>query len=114
MAISIITHEKIITRSIVINPQKQAASTFNSFATNNDHANNMVANINFKHTFDSTGKELTADSDYGEYNSNSLTVNAHVIINLMAARCNPIIHLNGDQEGQAYFQNRQSRLCKSH
>ncbi len=51
--------------SIVIDPQKQESSTFDSYATNNDHGNNLVANINFKHTFDSTGKEITADLDYG-------------------------------------------------
>ena len=31
---------------------------------------NVGANINFRHIFDSTGKELTADLDYLEYNAN--------------------------------------------
>ncbi|MGZ5287381.1 MAG: TonB-dependent receptor, partial [Flavisolibacter sp.] len=40
---------------------------FLSLGTNNDHFENAVANINFKHSFDSTGKELTADLDYGVF-----------------------------------------------
>ena len=55
--------------SIVNDNQKLPSYTFQTFATNNDHNNNTVGNINFKHTFDSTGKELTADIDYGVFNS---------------------------------------------
>lgn len=33
---------------------------------------NGFANLNFKHTFDSTGKELTADIDYGSFASKTL------------------------------------------
>jgi len=89
--------------SIVINPQKQKASTFESLATNNDHANNVVANINFKHTFDSTGKELTADLDYGSYNSGSLTGNATKYYNLNGTMLQPDYILNGDQDGKLDF-----------
>jgi iron complex outermembrane receptor protein len=89
--------------STVINPSKQATSKFNSFATNNDHGNNLVANINFKHTFDSTGKELTADVDYGEYNSNSLTHNATSYYNLNGSSLQPDYILNGDQDGKLTF-----------
>jgi outer membrane receptor protein involved in Fe transport len=32
---------------------------------------NLTGNLNWKHTFDSTGKELTADFDYVRYNNNS-------------------------------------------
>ena len=46
----------------------------------NSNNNNGVGNINFKHTFDSTGKELTADIDYGLYNSDALSHNATTII----------------------------------
>jgi iron complex outermembrane receptor protein len=89
--------------STVINPSKQATSKFNSFATNNDHGKNLVANINFKHTFDSTGKELTADVDYGEYNSNSLTHNATSYYNLNGSSLQPDYILNGDQNGKLTF-----------
>ncbi|MES2847666.1 MAG: outer membrane beta-barrel protein [Bacteroidota bacterium] len=86
--------------SIIINPQKQAVSTFNSYASNNDHANNYVANINFKHTFDSTGKELTADADYGEYRSTSLTRNSTAYYKLDGSSLQPSYTLDGDQKGK--------------
>ena len=89
--------------SIVINPQKEAVSTFRSLATNNDHNNNIVANINLKHTFDSTGKEITADVDYGEYSSNSLTKNATSYYQLNGTPLQPDYILDGDQEGKLTF-----------
>jgi hypothetical protein len=89
--------------SIVINPQKSPISTFKSLATNNDHGNNVVANINFKHTFDTTGKELTADADYGIYNSSSLTVNATRYYKLDGTTLQPDYILDGDQDGKLSF-----------
>ncbi|MDO9376831.1 MAG: TonB-dependent receptor [Ferruginibacter sp.] len=89
--------------SIVIDPAKQATSTFNSLATNDDLAKNVLANINFKHSFDSTGKELTADADYGVYRSNSLTVNATNYYRLDGSDLQPNYILNGDQEGKLTF-----------
>jgi len=89
--------------SVVINPQKQKTSTFESLATNNDRINNIVANINFKHTFDSTGKELTADLDYGSYNSGSLTRNATKYYNLNGTMLQPDYILDGDQDGKLDF-----------
>ncbi|MEP7238659.1 MAG: outer membrane beta-barrel protein [Ferruginibacter sp.] len=89
--------------SIVLDPQKQAISTFSSLATNNDHSKNIVANINFKHTFDSTGKELTADIDYGNFRSTSLTVNATNYYKLDGSQLQPDYVLNGDQNGKLSF-----------
>ena len=89
--------------SIVINPQKQAINTFNSRASNNDHGNNVLGNLNFKHTFDSTGKELTADVDYGVYNSSSLTVNSTRYYKLDGSSLQPDYTLNGDQDGELTF-----------
>jgi len=89
--------------SIVLDPQKQASSTFNSLATNNDHANNIVANINYKHTFDSSGKEVTADIDYGNYRSTSLTVNATNYYKLDGSQLQPDYILDGDQNGKLSF-----------
>lgn len=90
-------------RSTVINPQKVAISRFRSLATNNDHGNNLVANINLKHTFDSTGKEITADIDYGEYRSTSLTLNATNYYNLDNTQQRPDYILEGDQKGKLTF-----------
>jgi iron complex outermembrane recepter protein len=89
--------------SVVINPQKEAISKFNSLATNNDHGNNIVANINFKHTFDSTGREITMDADYGNYSSNSLSRNATSYYNLDGTSMQPDYVLDGDQDGKLTF-----------
>jgi iron complex outermembrane receptor protein len=89
--------------SIVINDQKQQSSTFNSLATNNDHGNNIVSNIYLKHTFDSTGKEITADLDYGVYNSGSLTHNATNYYKLDGTTLQPNYVLDGDQDGKLQF-----------
>ncbi|MGH2564627.1 MAG: outer membrane beta-barrel family protein, partial [Ginsengibacter sp.] len=89
--------------SIVIDPQKQQSSTFNSYATNNDHGKNIVANINFKHTFDSAGKEITTDLDYGSYHSTSLTVNATKYYKLDGSSMQPDYILDGDQNGKLNF-----------
>ncbi|MGZ5219176.1 MAG: TonB-dependent receptor, partial [Chitinophagaceae bacterium] len=62
-------------KATVIDNAEQPVSTFETLAGNNDHARNIFANINFKHSFDSTGKELTADADYGVFKSNSLSYN---------------------------------------
>ena len=89
--------------SIVIDPQKIKSNTFKANATNNDHANNVVANVNFKHSFDSTGKEITADIDYGFYNSTSLTVNATSYYKLDGSTLQPDYILDGDQKGKLNF-----------
>ncbi len=89
--------------STVIDPEKQIASTFQSLATNNDHGKNMAANINFKHTFDSTGKELTTDLDYGIYNSASLTRNASQYYKVDGSSLQPDYILDGDQNGELIF-----------
>jgi len=89
--------------SIILDQQREQQSTFESFASNNDHANNWVANINYKHTFDSTGKELTADIDYGEYRSTSLTVNSTKYYKLDGTTLQPGYILDGDQAGKLLF-----------
>ncbi len=90
-------------RSIVLNNQHQQVSTFTSLATNNDHNHNIVANVNLKHTFDSTGKEITADFDHGEYNSASLTRNATSYYKLDGTSLQPNYILDGDQDGELKF-----------
>lgn len=73
---------------------------FNSIATNNDDFNNTVANANFKHTFDTTGKELTADVDYGVFNSSSLTRTSSNFYNLDGSPKKEDEILDGDQDGK--------------
>jgi iron complex outermembrane receptor protein len=77
--------------------------TFQSVATNNDHFKNMVANINLKHRFDSTGTELTADVDYGGFQSSSLTRTASYFYNLDGSKKRDNDILDGDQTGDLEF-----------
>lgn len=89
--------------SIVINNHKEQVSTFTSLATNDDHANNIVANVNLKHTIDTKGKEITADLDHGEYNSSSLTENSTSYYKLDGTTLQPNYILDGDQDGKLKF-----------
>jgi len=70
-----------------------------SIGTNDDDFNNVVANINFKHSFNTKGKELTADVDYGRFNSSSLTRTASKFYNPDGTRKGEDEILDGDQTG---------------
>lgn len=85
--------------SIVNNDNYQPYYLFNTYATDNNHNKNAVANINFKHTFDSTGKEITADVDYGVFKSASLTHTATSYFNIDRSVKKPTDILDGDQNG---------------
>ncbi|MFC0774304.1 outer membrane beta-barrel protein [Terrimonas alba] len=84
----------------VIDEAGQPVSTFQTRAGNNDHFNNIVANVNFKHSFDSTGRELTADLDYGEFNFNSLSYNATKYYKTDGTPLQDDYRLDGDQDGK--------------
>ena len=86
--------------SLVIDRMKQPAFTFRTKATNNDHHSNTVANFNFKHTFDSTGREFTADVDFGLFSSNAISSTATRYYKLDGSTQQPDYILNGDQEGK--------------
>ena len=58
-----------ISSSVISNPDgslQYSTVTDNGLDGKN---NNAFGNFNFKHSFDSTGRELTADIDFGKYNS---------------------------------------------
>jgi iron complex outermembrane receptor protein len=86
--------------SIVIDAQKQAASTFQTQANNDNNNFNTVANINFKHSFNTTGKELTADIDYGEFSSHALSSTSTQYYKLNGSSQQAGYILNGDQAGK--------------
>ncbi|MEP6674139.1 MAG: TonB-dependent receptor, partial [Ferruginibacter sp.] len=86
--------------SLVIDDHKNPLFTFKAFSSNHDHQGNVVGNINYKHTFDSTGKELTADIDYGSYFSGSLSRTATQYFNLNGSSQQPDYILDGDQDGR--------------
>jgi hypothetical protein len=86
--------------STVIDAQHQAVYTFKTHDNGVSDADNAVGNINFKHTFDSTGKELTADVDYGVYNSTAVTNNSTAYFKLNGSPLQPTYILNGNQKGK--------------
>ena len=89
--------------STVFNNRRQAESTFKTKATNDDGFKNLVANINLKHTFDTTGRELTADVDYGTFRNTSLSRTATNFFNMDGTKKAPDDILDGDQLGSLNF-----------
>jgi iron complex outermembrane receptor protein len=86
--------------SVVMNDLHQSASTFQTQSFNNSDNWNMIANINYKHTFNTAGRELTADIDYGNYYSDVLSSNATSYYNLDGTPLQPNYRLDGDQAGK--------------
>jgi iron complex outermembrane recepter protein len=75
-------------------------STFHAVGGNNDHNRNIVGNINFKHSFDSAGKEITADIDYGQFNNASVSSMTTSYQNIDGSASKPNYRLDGDQDGK--------------
>lgn len=86
--------------STVINNQHQPEYTFQTHQDGTSGGNNVVGNINYKRTFDSTGKELTADIDYGFYHSKALNNNATDYFKLNGDPLQPSYVLLSDQKGK--------------
>jgi iron complex outermembrane recepter protein len=86
--------------SLVIDEQYQPAFTFNTDGTNNDRNNNFVGNINFKHSIDSAGREITADADYGEYSSKSMSTTSTRYYKITGGSQQPNYVLDGNQKGK--------------
>ena len=86
--------------SVVINSQKQPIYTFKAFSNDHGYQENIFANLNLKHAFDSTGRELTADVDYGTFVSGSLSSTGTKYYNLNGGSQQPDYILDGDQGGK--------------
>ncbi|MEP6617054.1 MAG: TonB-dependent receptor [Ginsengibacter sp.] len=86
--------------STVINGDHEPVYTFQTNDNGSSNARNSIGNINFKHTFDSTGRELTADIDYGIYNSSALSINTTAYYKLSGGALQPSYILNGNQKGK--------------
>jgi len=86
--------------AIVIDAQGQPVSTFQTSAGNDDDINNVFANINFKHSFDSTGREITADFDYGTFKTASISYNGTKYFYPDGTPMRPDYVLDGDQVGK--------------
>lgn len=86
--------------SIVQNAQTQPTFIFKTTANNDDGLSNSVANINFKHSFNNKGRELTADVDYGQFSTHSLSSTGTRYLKLDGTMQQPNYILNGDQDGK--------------
>lgn len=59
------------TNSLITLPNGQLDYTTRTNIALNENRFNGFGNFNLKHTFDSTGRELTTDLDYGQFNANT-------------------------------------------
>lgn len=90
--------------STVIDKFYQPSYTFQTHSTGSNKLNNSFGNINLKHTFDTLGRELTADVDYGVYKSNSGSTNSTNYFNLNGTPYQAPYVLNGNQNGKLTLQ----------
>ena len=93
-------HSLNTNNSTVIDNQKRPSYTFQTHENSTSGFDNTVGNINFKHTFDSSGKVLSGDVDYGVYNSKALTNNATDYYKLNGEVMQPSYILLGNQNGK--------------
>lgn len=71
-------HPTPSTLSNIYNPDGSFKSGLYSTTENSMKFRNYAANINFKHSFDSTGKEITVDLDYVKYdNVSNMVLTTH-------------------------------------
>ncbi|WP_276479453.1 TonB-dependent receptor [Paraflavitalea pollutisoli] len=86
--------------SLVLDEGKVPASKF--LTTNHEKARprNLLANINYKYSFDSTGREVTADLDYGIVRNQTLSQFNTGFFDLDGTVAQPAYKLNGDQQGK--------------
>jgi hypothetical protein len=85
--------------SEVVGSNRQKLFTFNTQTSNDNKNKNIAANFNIKHTFDTTGRELTADADYAYYNTDNFSRVATQYHNLDGSSMQPDYILDGFQEG---------------
>lgn len=85
--------------SVVIGSNKQALYTFNTQTKNDNKNKNIAANFNIKHTFDTAGRELSADIDYAYFNTDNSSRVSTQYHNLDGTPMQPDYILDGFQEG---------------
>ncbi|HEY0067622.1 MAG TPA: outer membrane beta-barrel protein, partial [Flavisolibacter sp.] len=86
--------------SVVMNAQSQPTFTFKTVAGGEDKLANTFANVNFKHSFNTKGRELTADVDYGVFTSDVFSSTATRYFKLDGSMQQPTYILDGDQDGK--------------
>lgn len=93
-------HRNNNNQSLVLDNVKEPESRFITNTREKTRLNNVLGNVNYKYTFDSTGRELTADIDYGIFNNNSLSRFITGFYALDGTPNKPEYKLNGDQDGK--------------
>jgi iron complex outermembrane recepter protein len=86
--------------TIVNDVNYNPAFSFSSVGTNNDHNNNTIGNLNFRQKLNGAGKEISADIDYGIFNTSSLTRTSSNFYNLDGTKRKEDDILDGDQQGR--------------
>lgn len=86
------------TNALITNPERVLQYTTQTNNLLKDRRFNSFSNLNFKHTIDSTGKELTMDADYGRFQS---VIDQNFVTRNFSAAGNPDpgFILNTDQRG---------------
>ncbi|RYZ46721.1 MAG: TonB-dependent receptor, partial [Chitinophagaceae bacterium] len=84
-----------ITRSTLRDAAGKVTSEMLSNTKNDNWFRNFSGNLNWKHTFDSTGKELTVDFDYVRYNNDANSLLATDFYNSMGMKTGDLL-LRGD------------------
>ena len=77
----------------------------------NDKRYNLLGNLNLKHTFDSTGKELNADLDFGRFHARPLQ---DIFINTYDAINNPLSNSTQKSDQQSTITVRSFKMDYSH
>ncbi len=97
MVSGLVAHGKPMptTRSTLRDASGKVTSEMLSNTKNDNWFRNFSGNLNWKHTFDSTGKELTADFDYVRYNNDANSLLATDFYNSMGMKTGDLL-LRGD------------------
>ncbi|SFH40119.1 TonB-dependent receptor domain-containing protein [Pedobacter insulae] len=81
------------------NGQSQSTGTFNTVGTNTPSRSNNSLNLNYRHTIDTTGKELSADFDYARFASNETQQNLTNYLNTGGTQAKAPYQLLGNLGG---------------
>ena len=82
--------------SYVRNPNGTVIYELLSNSVNRGRVDNLSLNMNYKHTFDSAGREMTADLDYVRYNRTNTTLLSTQSYDGAGAKNGNLILLNGN------------------
>ncbi|MEO7531243.1 MAG: outer membrane beta-barrel family protein [Sediminibacterium sp.] len=88
-------HPTPVTATTLRDKNGAVQSNLISLTENKTHFKNFTGNLNWKHTFDSTGKELTADLDYVTYDNISDVLLTTNVFNGSGTQVGNAFYLNG-------------------